>query len=299
MSAQTVEDPFGLDTDEEFPKRDHWQRPLLVPLKGGEREPFTRMSTLADMIADNTALSVWQKWLLAQGLAYREDIAAMVAALPALNDAKIHKSFLSKEQRLQDKDTKAKLNSYIDMALEAAGCHYKANQGTARHGFIEQGDTACAPEAVKADVETCLERFQRDGIEILASEVFVVNDELQCAGSFDHLAYVPALSGVAIIDIKTGSVDGKGLAFATQIAGYANSVVYDPYTDQRTPLESLTGGQLVNRREGLIVHVPLGGTRTDLYRVNLTMGLRSARLAVQVRNARKAPGFMSLLEDNA
>lgn len=297
MTAQPVEDPFGLDTDEEYPPRDRWGRPMLVPLKGGERQSFTRMSTLADMITDHTALSTWQKWLLAQGLAYREDIAAMVAALPALNDAKVHKSFLTTEQRLQDKDTKKKLNAYIELALEAAGCHYKANQGTARHGFIEEGDTTFAPAAVKPDVDSCLERFKRDGIEIMASEVFVVNDELQCAGSFDHLAYVPALSGVACIDIKSGSVDGKGLAFATQVAGYANSVVYNPYTDERAPLESLTGGQPVNRREGLIVHVPLGGARTDLYRVNLAMGLRSARLAVQVRNARKAPGFMSLLPE--
>jgi hypothetical protein len=281
-------DPFDVELG---PERDQWKRPLLVPPGGGERVAYTRMSTLAGFVCDDFGLSTWAQRLLAIGLAQREDLCAMIAALPALNDAKCDKKTLTKAQVKQDKDTKAKLDNYIEQALEAAGRNYKANHGTAVHGFIENGSVDNAPERMVADVQSCLDCFAERGIEVLCSEVFVVNEALRAAGSFDHLVRHPTY-GVVVADVKTGVIDGKGLQFAIQLAGYAGGEVYDCETDTRAPLESLVGGEQVNRDLGLLCHVPLGGGRTDLYPVNLRRGRKSAELATRVRAERDYKDFL-------
>lgn len=289
MTAELV-DPF--DLEQIGPPRDRWTRPLLVPPSGGERVAYTRMSTLSGFVADDFGLSTWNQRLLAIGLSRREDLCAMIAALPDLNDAKCDKKSLSRAQVEQDCDTKAKLDDYIEQALEAAGRNYKANHGTAVHALIEQGSADHAPERMVADVTSCLDCFRDNGIEVLASEQFVVNEELQAAGSFDHLVRTPH-DGIVILDVKTGQVQGKGLQFAVQLAGYVNGELYDWRDDTRAPLESLTGGERINRNVGLLCHVPLGGGRTDLYRVDLRTGRHAARLATQVRAARQIKTFMS------
>lgn len=288
-----LEDPFDL---EQFgPPRDQYDRPLLIPAKGGERVPFTRMSTLADFITSNHGLVIWDKRNLITGLSLREDLCGMAAALPPLNDAKRDKSTLTKAEKEQDKDTKAKLDDYIAQALETAGSHWKANSGTSVHGFIENGCSCRAPERIKPDVESALELFDRVGIKSVASEVFTANDTLMAAGSFDHLAEVPGY-GLVCIDVKTGNVDGKGLSFAIQLSGYMGGEVYDWRDDTRHPLESLTGGEKVNRNVGIVCHVPLGGARTQLYLLDLRLGHRAAVIATQVRAARQVKNLIKPLE---
>lgn len=285
MSVQTV-DPFDLD-EETGPPRDQWGRPLLIPAKGGERQPYTRMSTLADFVTTKEGLVIWQRRQLALGMALREDLCGMVAALPELNDARCDKSMLTKEQVAQDKATKKKYDEYIETALDAAGANYKANHGTAVHGFIEKGSSEHAPERMKPDIDSCLEALERMGAEILASEVFVANDDIMASGSLDHLVHIPKPGwGVVIVDVKTGQVKDKELSFAVQLAGYVNGDAYDWRDDSRAPLESLTGGLRINRKVGLVAHVPLGGKRTEWHRVDLARGQHCARLAANVRTAR-------------
>lgn len=285
MTATTLDDPFGLDVT--GPPRDQWSRPLLVSRSGGERQPYTRMSTLADFVTTKEGLTIWERRLLAVGLSLREDLCAMLAGLPPLNDAKCDKSTLSKEQRDQDAAVKKKIDGHIAEALETAGCHYKANWGTAVHQFIENGSAELAPQRMKPDVESALECFKRNRIEILASEIFVANDDLLAAGSFDHLVHwdAPGIGAVGV-DVKTGQIRDKALSFAVQLSGYVNADVYDWTDDSRAPLESLTQGLRVNRKVGLVCHVPLGGGRCDLYRVDLVRGYQAARLAANVRTAR-------------
>lgn len=291
-------DPFELDI--EAPPRDRWGRPLLVPVKGGERQAYTRMSTLANYICDQSGLATWEKRLLARGLAEREDLCAMIAALPRCHSDKRDKRTLSAAEKREDKEVNAKLDGYLNEALEHAGRSWKANSGTAVHGFTDPGaDLDAVPERMKADVDSFLTYIGSGTIEVLATEVFVVNDALQCAGSFDHIGRVngvPGMSGPVVIDKKTGQIDGKGLSFAIQLAGYATSDVYDLDTDERRPLESLTGGEQVSRQWGVIAHIPLGAGRTDLYRVDLLRGVHCARLATNVRTARSLDGLMTRME---
>lgn len=291
--------PEFVDADIENPPRDRWSRPLLVPPGGGERIAYTRMSTLANYICDQSGLATWEKRLLARGLAEREDLAAMIACLPPLHSAKRDKRDLTAAEKREDKAVSAKLDGYINEALEHAGRSFKANAGTAVHGFTDPGaDLEYVPERMKGDVDSFLTYVGSGTLEILATEVFVVNEALGCAGSFDHIGRlnVPGFSQPCIVDKKTGQVDGKGLSFAVQLAGYANAEVYDLDSDQRRPLESLTGGERVTTRYGYIAHIPLGAGRTDFYRVDLMRGIHCARLATQVRTARGLDGLMTRVE---
>jgi len=283
-----TDDPFA----EPLPRRDRYDRPLLVPAGGGEPIPYQRMSTLSGFVCDDFGLTKYNARLLARGMGLREDLCAMAAALPPIHDLYCDAKTLTKEQRLSDSSTKKKLDEYIEAAREAAHGNYKANSGTAIHGFIEGGSAEDAPERMKPDVQACLDLFTEAGVEVLASEVFVVNDELGAAGSFDALVRWPGY-GPCIADVKTGKVDGKGLQFAVQLAGYANSLVYDLLEDTRAPLESLSGGERVSRSHGVVLHVPLGGGKAVPYRIDLRLGLRAARLATQVRQARKVDAFMA------
>lgn len=303
MSAQTA-DPFDLDV--ESPPRDRWGRPLLVPAhKEAEcpeckqvigfdapRHAFTRMSSLSNMICDQSGLATWEKRKLARGLAIRRDLLAKIAALPEFHADQRDKKSLTAAEKREDKATGKMYDQYIDEALEAAGKSFKANMGTAFHGLTDPGtDLDLVPDEMSADVMSFYAKLEELDVEVMSTETFVVNDSLSCAGSFDHLWRVPTL-GLVVVDKKTGSVDGKGLAFSVQLSGYANSEVYDLDTDERRPLESLTQGERINRRVGLIAHSPLGAGRTDLYMVDLVRGYGAAKLATQVRQFRSMNDLM-------
>jgi hypothetical protein len=282
-----LDDPFA----EEIERRDRWGRPLLVPPGGGERQPYTRMSTMSGYLCDKSALETWTRQKLAIGLSRREDLCALIASLPVIHDCFTDKSLLTKEQKKSDVETKARLAEYMEAAMEAGDRLYKANWGTAIHAFIERGVWDSAPQRMIADVQAALKMFADHKLEVLATERFVVNDALQAAGTFDYLVRHPKY-GCVIADVKTGQMDGHGLEFGVQFSGYAGGVLYDWKTDERTPLESLTGGEPVNQDVGLLIHVPLGQARTALYPINLVRGRQAAQLAVQVREERSYKEFI-------
>lgn len=292
----TVEDPFAVE--DVGPPRDRYGRSLLIPKGKKERVPYTRASGMASYMCDDFGLATYKRRLAAIGLARREDLCALIAALPPLNDTKRDKASLTRAEREQDADTKKKLDSYLDMAHEAADGLHKAHMGTAIHGFMEKGSADGAPECMVPDIQSALDTLDRRDIKVMATEQFVANDDLMAAGTFDCLLDVPDL-GVVIADYKSGQVAGKGLQFAIQLATYANGEVYDWHTDERAPLESLTGGLRVNRNVGIVLHVPLGGARTELYRIDLRRGQHLARLATHVRNARTLKDLMSPLPEES
>ncbi len=283
-------DPFA---DEEYgPPRDRWGRPLLLPPSddltrlSAERIPYTRASTMGSYVQDHSGLHTWEKRLLARGLGCREDLAALCASVPELHAAKCDKKSLNPKQKADDKVANMLLDGYIEQALEHAGRSFKANHGTAIHGFTDPGaDLERVPARMKEDVASWHDALRLHGLEVLATEVFVVNEAFGVAGTFDHLVRHPEL-GVVVLDKKTGQIDDKALGFSVQLACYASAQVYDWHTDTRAPLESLTGGEEVHSDVGLIAHIPLGAGRTDIYRIDLGFGFRAARVAAMVRTAR-------------
>jgi hypothetical protein len=250
-------------------ERDRWDRPLIVPVDGGKKIPYTRISTLSDYVTSSSGLEIWKRRGLAKGLGEREDLAALAAALPPLTG-----------DRDQDRPTNVALDEIIELAIEHSGQHKKARWGTAVHGFTEPGEHGPVPARMVDDVESY--KAATAGLEVVATELFVVCDELQCAGTLDHLMVLPAY-WTRVLDKKSGHL--KPMELAIQLAVYAHSVVYDAETDERSPLP---GGE-IDLEWALAAHIERGMGRTELYEVDIAAGWEAAKHAAQVRADRKSP----------
>lgn len=246
------------------PQRDRWGRPMLIPAGGTEREPYSRASSLSDYASGvKTGLEIWKRRLAVVGVARREDIAAMIAALPDMETG----------DKKNDQITKAQVDEYIDMALEAAEASAKANWGTAVHSFTDgqEGRLEHAPERMRADIEAYHRELERLGIKVLATEIFVACDPLRAAGTFDHLYGLP--DGRAVVgDKKTGICNF--LDAAIQMAVYASGDAYDWTDDSRTDLRDIAEslGYTFDETEGLYVHIPRGEARCEITELDLTYG---------------------------
>jgi hypothetical protein len=237
---------------------------------------YDRASTVADALDTGGGLATWQTRHAALGIATNPDLAALAAALGRnLNT-------------LTDADKRA-LDEIIERAHDRSGGNEKADYGTAIHSLTEPGnDGTVVIDSMTADVASYLASIDEAGIEVDATETFVVNDELKVAGTFDH-AYrftrplevklngetvtIPAGSKV-IGDKKTGSLHFD--AHAIQLAIYARGKTYDHRTGERGALD-------VSPQWGVIAHIAREGGKTTLYLVDLAAGWVGAKLAVQVR----------------
>ena len=246
--------------------RDRWGRPLIVPAHGGKPEPYTRISTMAKTLDDKTALAKWMCRQTAIGMARRSDLVALVGS--------------------QDPENKKVIGDAVEQAMEAAKSSAAANIGTTLHSLTEawdQGffDDAFATPELKADIEAygCATK----DIKVEASEVFVVVDELKVAGTFDRIVTLPDGRRM-VADIKTGQNEPKYPHGATtQIAMYSRGTMYHPEHGRTKPLPELH----VSQTEGLLIHLPAGQARCDLYIVDLTIGWALATVAAKVREMQK------------
>jgi hypothetical protein len=99
------------------------------------------------------------------------------------------------------------------------------------------------------------------------------NDEFKVAGTFDHIVNHRRYGNV-VEDKKTGKL--RWLSHEIQEAMYATGKYYDPETGERSDLPD------INTDVGIVAHIPAGGGQCDLYPVDLTIGLATARLAAFV-----------------
>lgn len=308
-AADRIDDVF--DSIDPIERDRPWGRPLLVPgrplaqmpLRGRKTKahpegvtadgkiPYTRASTLGDYVADHTALEIWRRRSLTYGLAQREDLQARAASCPPIISNLKNPDTLSKAEKEQDRLTNALLDEVAEEAERYANVDFKADWGTAIHRFTDPGPHGDIPERMKADVAS----FEQTTAhwQFHATEVFTANDELQSAGSFDHIVTIrhrPDL-GALVVDKKTGLAHPDG--WAIQEYSYASGEGYDPWTNKRFPLEQLTGGIPINTEKALIVHIPLGLGTTRVYLIDLLEGQIGAQIAIQVRGFRqRASGFM-------
>lgn len=246
--------------------RDRWGRPLITPADGGKPQPYTRISTLAKTLDDKTALAKWMCRQTAIGLAQRPDLVALVAA---------------------SGENKKTIGDAVEQAMTAAKSDAAANIGTTLHALTEMwdvgmyDDTFTSPE-LNADVEAYGQTTKH--LKVEASEVFVVVDGLQAAGTFDRIVTLPDGRRM-VADIKTGQSEPQYPHGATtQIALYAHGTPYHPQTGRTEPLSELG----VSQTEGLLIHLPAGQARCDLYIVDLEIGWALATVAAKVRAMQKA-----------
>lgn len=246
--------------------RDRWQRPLVIPPTGGKAIGYTRASTLGAVLEDTSSLTKWKQRMTAIGMTERQDLATAVAA---------------------HRDDKREMDRLCEAAMEAAGASAGATTGTALHALADahdRGDTRRAmPGPAAADLDAYATATA--GLTAVGIEEFVVCDALQAAGTFDRLWQLPD-GEIVVGDLKTQqSMNFGALKMAVQLAVYANGhrptlTDGEPAGPEREPL----GASLTR---GLIVHLPSGQARCDLYWIDLVAGLEAANLAVTIRNWRK------------
>ena len=260
--------------------RDRWGRPLIIPVDGGKPVGYTRVSTLAKTIEDQSNLMLWKQRLTAVGLARKPELALRVAGVIASHDDPVG-------------DGRKDLNSIIAEATEAAGGSAAASTGTALHELTEAMDRHREIPVLPASVMDHLSAYSwtMAMLNVLDIETFVVCDELQTAGTFDRLVRLED-GRVVVADLKTGAHDPTyPLGVATQIAIYAHGLRYDPITGERTPLHPD-----LDPTCGLLIHLPAKASPATctLYELDLVVGWEVAQVSARVRELRKAKPIKQL-----
>ena len=250
--------------------RDRYGRPEIVPPEGGESVSYTRVSTLAKTLDDMNGLMAWAERKAVEGIIRRPDLQTRVAGI------------LANGSPDTDWQLKRQLNAVCKEAKEAAGASRGASSGTGFHSLTEANDRglelAWVPEADKERLEDY--RRALHGYKALDVELFVVNDELRAAGTFDRLLLCPD-SRVRVADLKTGkSENAYPFATTVQIATYAHSLRYDPETGERSPLHAA-----LDLTTGLLIHLPPSGG-CEVIPLDLDIGWEAAQLATRVRAMR-------------
>jgi hypothetical protein len=263
--------------------RDRWGRPLITPvgMPPEVKLPYTRASSLADFISNMRSIHIWEKRYLARGLGIREDLAALASA-------ETYNTGFGETDDPENQASGRRLDDIARRAMDAVRLHEKADYGTAIHAFTEPGAPTTAPERMKSDVASFWAALDRHGIRLVETERFVVDDELRAAGTGDHLAEVPGIDGLVVVDKKTGTLRPR--EFSVQLSVYAHGQFYDPRTCERTPMPAE-----VNQEVALIAHIPAGQGRTDFYVLDIAEGRKRAKLAAAVRDDQAAPPTMPLL----
>lgn len=244
--------------------RDRWGRPLIQPPDGGKPIPYTRVTTVAKTLEDEGGLAKWKMRMTALGLVARPDLHALVATANG------------------DKGT---LDRLCDEALEAAGGSVRANLGTALHAATEHLDRGGDPgemiDALRPDLDAYSAATAGLGIDPAHVERFVVlDDEWQVAGTFDRLVTLPD-GRLVVADIKTGTdLRYSWRSIAVQLALYSRGTYYDD--GARTHMPEVDPGV------GLVIHLPAGEGRCDLWEVDLVQGWEAAERSMWTRRWRKA-----------
>ncbi len=251
--------------------RDQYGRPMIVPVAGGKPVPYTRVSTFKEAFSEAGGLIKYTNRFTALGIARNEDLAAIAAGC-----------------EYGDKV----LDEMIEVAQDRVGGNAKANYGTAVHRFTEADGGAHVPARMVSDVEAYQATLARHGATVLMSDRFIVNDDLQVAGTFDDILAFVAANRMS--DKKTGTL--HILENAIQLAAYAGGVFYDLDEDGnpvRTPLPPL------DTDTAILAHIPAGKGECTFYAVDLNLGRAACELATEIRAWRKRKDLAVPLEEIA
>lgn len=244
-------------------QRDRYGRYLIPDPTTGENRAWTRATTVSSTLSDKFGLQQWAQRMTARGLVLRKDLFALVAAC--------------------DPDDKKKLNKLVEQAKEAAASSTGANLGTALHSFTEQldlGQDVHPPAPWDADLNAYKTTLEHAGITIDPAYVenIVTLPAHGVAGTFDRLVDID--SHLVVSDLKTGSfLDWHEIAI--QLALYAHAeTIYDPATNTHTPMPA------VDQHRALVIHLPAGQARCELWFVDIAQGWEAAQQALAVREWR-------------
>jgi hypothetical protein len=240
-------------------KRDHYGRPLIVPLGGGKPIGYTRTTTYVSALEDTYNLEQWKCRQVALGLATRSDLLALVHG---------------------HRDDKAALNTIVKDALEASNSSSAANLGTALHAMTELVDAGASVASIPDDHRADMEAYLDATKDIMHTwiETMTVLDSHKVAGTPDRISTLPTGQRV-IFDLKTGDISYSIGKIAMQLAVYAHSKIYNLDTFERTEHHA-------DKTVGIIAHLPAGSGTCELVEVDLVAGWEAVQLAKEVREWR-------------
>ncbi|MCK0174782.1 PD-(D/E)XK nuclease family protein [Mycolicibacterium sp. F2034L] len=251
--------------------RDRFGRPMVMPTgRGKKRVAYRRATTFVGCLDDMNGLMKWKARQVALGMGQRKDLVLAAAAA--------------------NPDDKKLLGEIAEKATEHALSSAGATTGTALHSLTERIDRGQNLGYVPAEYEADLEAYQKATaeIEFIGIEAFRVHDDWKVAGTADRIGRLHGR--LMIMDIKTGSIDYPH-KMAMQLAMYAHSTPYDIPTDTRQPVE-----EGLNPNQGIIIHLPAGEGRCDLYEIDLNKGWAACVLAKKVWDWRGTKELTRLID---
>jgi hypothetical protein len=265
------------------PDRDRWGRYMI------QGRTYTRATTTAGALDDLYPLMKWKARKVIEGVATNPVLLRDVPRIAAIVDQ-------AADWR-EAKEAKAALDDLCEAAAREAGGEDGSNLGTLLHTITEYADAGrfpeiahLVPEELLDDVTAYLVTMRDAGIECPPEyiERILVNEEVDSAGTTDRILVMPTPcrkcgAFLRIGDLKTQkSVDFGWLKIAIQLSeyAYANGIV-DPETNLVGPMPDD-----LCRCFGVVMHLPVGSGKCDLYEIDLVAGWEAAQLAHRVRLTR-------------
>lgn len=262
-------------------QRDNKDRPRIFPLDGGKRKSYARCTTFVGCLEDQYTVHLWQMRMTAIGLADRPDLLLSVAA---------------------NRDDRKELNTIVERAREAAKANTGSTTGTALHTLAEHHDLGRivkVPPGFAPDIEAY--KVATAMFEMVSIEQFCVLDQWGGVGGTPDR--VIKFNGRYYIgDIKTGTIDFGMLKFAMQFATYGHSVPYDfraaallgdtATREEAVKLRKEWPG-VIDQQRALLIHLPQGQGRCDIYWVDISLGWDAVRIAAAVRAWRNRKDFLT------
>lgn len=251
-------------------------------------QSWTRVTTIANTLADRYALEQWAQRNTVLGLGAREDLYALAASTTP--------------------DDKEQLTAIVKQAQEAAKARSGANLGTALHKLterIDSGEQLDVPDTWKADIDAYCQTLVKHHVTIHSEwiERVVVIPQLQVAGTVDRLVTVNLDDTFKVADLKTGQqADRYVNETALQLALYANAshvwrgstddIKHDHFGRYLLPHPSDDPDAYepmppVDANQALLIHLPVGQGLCGLHEIDIAAGKEAVRLAMKVREWRK------------
>lgn len=262
-----------------------------------KQSTWTRVTTIANTLADRYALERWAQRNTVLGLGARQDLYALAASCTS--------------------DDKKQLNRIVTQAQEAAKARSGANLGTALHRLTERvhlEKNVELPDQWRPDVHAYLHALADNGFKADSSwiERVVIVPELMVAGTVDRLLQNVNGGSFIVGDLKTGQNALKfgGQEIAMQLALYAhathawrgkpNDIERDSYGRYLLPHpddapDDYDSMPMVEREWALALHLPVGKGECTLYRVDLVAGKQAVQQALWVRKWRRRKNLVSVL----
>jgi hypothetical protein len=247
-----------------------------------KEKAHTRVTTFIDVLDAKDNLMDWKARMVLIGVAMDPRFLDGVSTLDP-----------------DDPDSRKALSRKAEAAAEKAGAGKKAEDGTRMHELTEAIDRGEEPKGHLTAEDVADIYAYREATRMMTLvhiERLVVNDEYGVAGTPDRVSMIDpdwldvmvapdgtrfGADELIITDLKTGRIDFGALKMAMQLSIYANSQFVDMATGERSSMGP------VNKKWGIIMHMPIGSASCTLYWVDLTVGYQAVALAKAVREIRK------------